>query len=80
MSLGYLVPEFPGQTHAFFWREIQAIEETGMPVRIYSTRRPPSGSCPHVFASDAGAFFLFLGGLADLMSFFCIIHGHGHLS
>ena len=21
-TLGYLVPQFPGQTHIFFWREI----------------------------------------------------------
>lgn len=53
MTLGYLVPEFPGQTHAFFWREIGAIEETGIPVRLYSTRRPILGSCPHEFASKA---------------------------
>ncbi|TBN38650.1 colanic acid biosynthesis glycosyltransferase WcaL [Paracoccus subflavus] len=53
MTLGYLVPEFPGQTHAFFWREIRAIEEAGTPVRLYSTRRPPVGSCPHDFAVEA---------------------------
>lgn len=53
MTLGYLVPEFPGQTHAFFWREISAIEEAGTPVRLYSTRRPPAGSCPHGFATRA---------------------------
>ena len=35
MTLGYLVPEFPGQTHAFFWREIGAIEEAGTPIRLY---------------------------------------------
>ena len=53
MTLGYLVPEFPGQTHAFFWREIGAIEEAGMPIRLYSTRRPSAGSCPHDFAAEA---------------------------
>ncbi|MGR3409510.1 MAG: glycosyltransferase [Paracoccus sp. (in: a-proteobacteria)] len=53
--LGYLVPEFPGQTHAFFWREIQAIEDAGTPVRLYSTRRLPPGSCPHAFAGAASA-------------------------
>ena len=53
MTLGYLVPEFPGQTHAFFWREIGAIEQAGMPVRLYSTRRPAPGSCPHAFAAEA---------------------------
>lgn len=52
-KLGYLVPEFPGQTHAFFWRELRAIEEMGHPVRIYSTRRPGSGACPHAFADEA---------------------------
>lgn len=53
MTLGYLVPEFPGQTHAFFWREISALEEAGMPVSIYSTRRPAAGLCPHDFAAQA---------------------------
>ncbi len=55
MSLGYLVPEFPGQTHAFFWREIGAIEDAGTPVRLYSTRPPAPGSCPHAFAPEAAA-------------------------
>jgi len=53
--IGYLVPEFPAQTHAFFWREMQAIEETGVPVTLFSTRRPAPGSCPHAFAAQAGA-------------------------
>jgi len=51
--IGYLVPEFPVQTHAFFWREIGAIEETGIPVKLYSTRRPAPNTCPHAFASEA---------------------------
>lgn len=53
MNLGYLVPEFPVQTHAFFWREIAAIEEAGTSVRLYSTRRPLESACPHSFASEA---------------------------
>lgn len=53
--IGYLVPEFPGQTHAFFWRELRAIEEAGTPVRLFSTRRPPDSACPHGFAADARA-------------------------
>lgn len=55
MTLGYLVPEFPNQTHAFFCREIAAIEEAGTPVRIYSTRRPAPGACPHDFAAPMTA-------------------------
>ena len=39
-SLGYLVPEFPGQTHAFFWREIEALEAAGTTVDLVSTTRP----------------------------------------
>lgn len=41
--IGYLVPEFPGQTHNFFWREIQALRAMGARVNIVSTRRPPAG-------------------------------------
>lgn len=51
--IGYLVPDFPGQTHAFFWGEVGAIEEAGATVKLYSTRRPPSNTCPHAFASEA---------------------------
>lgn len=53
--IGYLVPEFPGQTHAFFWREAQAIEESGVAVEVFSTRRLAPGSCPHDFAAAAEA-------------------------
>jgi colanic acid/amylovoran biosynthesis glycosyltransferase len=53
--IGYLVPEFPAQTHAFFWRELRSIETQGTPVKVFSTRRPPPGSCPHAFAAEATA-------------------------
>ena len=54
-SIGYLVPEFPSQTHAFFWRERQAIEESGVRVHLFSTRRPDPNACPHAFAEAARA-------------------------
>lgn len=54
-ALGYLVPEFPNQTHAFFWREVQAIRAMGVPVLLLSTRRPPDDACPHDFAEAARA-------------------------
>jgi glycosyltransferase involved in cell wall biosynthesis len=38
--IAYLVPEFPGQTHNFFWREICALRGQGAQVHLYSTRRP----------------------------------------
>jgi colanic acid/amylovoran biosynthesis glycosyltransferase len=54
-SLGYLVPEFPNQTHAFFWREVQAMRAMGVKVLFLSTRRPPDDACPHDFAEAARA-------------------------
>jgi colanic acid/amylovoran biosynthesis glycosyltransferase len=41
--IGILIPEFPGQTHNFFWREIEALKEMRAEVALFSTRRPPSG-------------------------------------
>ncbi len=54
-AIGYLVPEFPSQTHAFFWREMSAIEESGVPVRLFSTRPAAPDACPHAFAEAARA-------------------------
>lgn len=53
--IGYLVPQFPSLTHAFFWREAKALEEAGVPVFFISTTRPPPGSCPHSFSDAARA-------------------------
>lgn len=54
-SVGYLVPTFPSQTHAFFWREAVGLGERGVSVRFFSTRRPPAGACRHAFAPEAAA-------------------------
>jgi colanic acid/amylovoran biosynthesis glycosyltransferase len=53
--LGYLVPEFPGQTHAFFWREIRALRRMGEEVFLLSTRKPSPLTCRHEFAASAVA-------------------------
>ncbi|AHG87665.1 glycosyl transferase group 1 [Gemmatirosa kalamazoonensis] len=53
--LGILIPEFPTQTHIFFWREISEFRRLGVPVRVLSTRRPATDACRHAFASDATA-------------------------
>jgi colanic acid/amylovoran biosynthesis glycosyltransferase len=50
--LGILVPEFPLQTHIFFWREIVALRQMGVEVSILSTRRPPENACRHEFAQE----------------------------
>ncbi len=52
-SIGYLVPEFPSQTHVFFWREILALRQAGVLVHLISSRRPPAGACRHEFAEEA---------------------------
>lgn len=53
MRIGYLVPEWPGQTHAFFWREITALRELGHSVYPFSTKRPPEEACLHGFVTEA---------------------------
>lgn len=53
MKIGYLVPEWPGQTHAFFWREIGALRSLGHRVSVFSTKRPPESACLHAFAAEA---------------------------
>ncbi|MGQ3100402.1 MAG: glycosyltransferase family 4 protein [Sphingopyxis solisilvae] len=53
MKIGYLVPEFPGQTHGFFWREIRHLEHVGHQIEIFSTRRPTDGTT-HAFSRAAG--------------------------
>jgi glycosyltransferase involved in cell wall biosynthesis len=55
MRIGYIVPEFPSQTHIFFWREIVALRGMGEELRLISTRRPAPGACKHDFAAPAAA-------------------------
>ena len=54
MKIGYLIPEFPGQTHTFIWREISHLREWGVQVDIISTRPPsPAVMARHNFAQAA---------------------------
>lgn len=50
--LGYLIPEFPRQTHILFWREIEQLRAMGVDPVMVSTRRPPADACPHSFADE----------------------------
>ncbi len=52
MRIGFLIPEFPTQTHIFFWREVVALRRIGATVDLLSTRRPKEG-CPHDFGAEA---------------------------
>lgn len=79
MRLGYLVPEFPSQTHIFFWREIRELRRLGAEVFILSTRRPPLDACRHDFALVARkeTQYLFPPNLSALASW--IVGGMGHV-
>jgi colanic acid/amylovoran biosynthesis glycosyltransferase len=57
LRLGYLVPEFPGQTHSFFWREIVELRKRDIEVYIISTRLPPK-PVRHEWVADATADYL----------------------
>ncbi len=54
-KIGYLVPEFPGQTHIFFWRELQALPALDIDAELVSTRLPPARIISHDWAADAMA-------------------------
>ena len=54
--IAYLVPEFPGQTHVWIWREISHLREWGADLHLFSTRPPdPESSARHGFAGPARA-------------------------
>lgn len=52
MRIGYLVPEFPAQTHIFFWREICVLRKLQVDLLLLSTRRPQMLS-RHAFGPEA---------------------------
>ncbi|WP_299926858.1 exopolysaccharide biosynthesis GT4 family glycosyltransferase EpsE [uncultured Pelagimonas sp.] len=63
LRIGYIVPQFPGQTHIFFWREIQALEEMGHEVHVFSTRKPPPGLIAHDWSDQAMERTTYLGSV-----------------
>ena len=66
--IGYLVPEFPGQTHAFLWRERTALDDLGVQADLVSTRRPPEAIASHSWSQSAlqMTFYLLPFTAADL--------------
>lgn len=70
LRLGYLIPEFPSQTHAFFWREITALRRMGETVLLVSTRKPSPIICRHDFvgAAISETHYLFPPAIADLVA------------
>jgi colanic acid/amylovoran biosynthesis glycosyltransferase len=68
MRIAYLIPEFPGQTHAFFWRERAALTRIGVTTIVLSTRRPPRGIASHdwVQQAESETFYLADIGFSDI--------------
>jgi colanic acid/amylovoran biosynthesis glycosyltransferase len=58
--IGYLIPEFPGQTHAFFVREREELERRGIDTVLYSTRPPRNGIATHHWATAARTLTTYL--------------------
>ena len=48
LRLGYLIPQFPGQTHIFFWRELEALQARGVPPENLARLRDRIGLIPSV--------------------------------
>lgn len=51
--IGFLIPEFPGQTHIFLWREHEALREMGVEAEFVSTARPPRAIASHAWSEEA---------------------------
>ncbi len=72
LKIGDLVPQFPGQTHIFFWRELQEMEKLGVDITIFSTRLPPTALISHDWSDQAIDKTTYLGRLrmGDLINCF----------
>ena len=63
IKIGYLVPEFPSQTHIFFWRELQELKRAGVDVMVISTRKPAEQLISHSWSEDAIMYTIYLNQL-----------------
>src|SRR5438128_10219321 len=59
-SVAFLIPEYPGQTHVFFRREMQALARLGVRAEVISTRRPPPALIAHSWSTAAIADTIYL--------------------
>jgi glycosyltransferase involved in cell wall biosynthesis len=51
--IGYVVPQFPGQTHILFVRELRQLERRGIDPDIVSTRPPQAALSVHSWSAEA---------------------------
>lgn len=61
-KIAVLIPEFPGQTHAFFMREKASMESMGAEVMVLSTQRPVAkeSEAKHSWAKAAASQAVYL--------------------
>jgi len=77
LRLGYLIPEFPGQTHIWMWREIAWMLEWAESVHVYSTRPPPERDrARHAFVQAAREITTYLWPLPSPKPIFWAIARH----
>ena len=72
LQFGYLVPEFPGQTHAFFWRELNELRKLGAKPFIISTRLPKKSLMCHRWSEQAISETTYLIHMSIKQIFFAI--------
>ena len=64
-NIAYVIPEWPGQTHIWMWREIVNLRAWGVEITIFSTRRPAEKiRARHAFAKEAEAETIYLTPLS----------------
>lgn len=67
MRIGYVIPEFPSQTHVWIWREILHVRAWDMPMTIFSTQKPARHDrAKHAFADEAEKETVYLWPRAKL--------------
>src|ERR1035437_3267699 len=79
MHIGYLIPEFPGQTHNFFWTERDALRKIGVETCLISTRRPNEVLVSHSWAKAAQAETSYLAevGIIEALAIIIDLAGLG---
>lgn len=77
LRIGYLVPEFPGQTHVMFHRELEELAALGVEVDVVSTRRPAPAVQPWNDQARRRTTYLFPPTPADLIPTLTLLLGAG---
>jgi colanic acid/amylovoran biosynthesis glycosyltransferase len=71
-KIGYFLPQFPGQTHIFLWRERQILAELEIETDLVSTQPPVKALSSHLWAEEArkNTVYLFPFTAKDFISSF----------